>query len=126
MRILVAVLLVALASTAGAQLDVLAKTTPAQRADAQTAYMTTTLSLTPEQQTKVAAVNLTYAQKAQPILVGDGWAMTKAKALRALQDEKDVALAPILTPAQLGTYRNGKDAMKTAVEATLAKEVGTP
>ncbi|HEV7733748.1 MAG TPA: hypothetical protein VGR62_16385 [Candidatus Binatia bacterium] len=124
MRMLIAVLLLILTSTAGAQLDVLAKTTPAQRADAQTAYLTTMLSLTPEQHDKVAALNLSYAQKAQPILTGSAWAVTKAQGLRALQDAKETDLQPILTPAQVATYQSGKDAMKTAVEATLAKEVG--
>lgn len=123
-RLLAFLALFAIVVPAAAQLDVLAKTTPAQRADAQTAYMTTALALTPDQTTNVAALNLRYAEKAEPVLKGSEWAMKKASGIRALQDAKDVELKALLTSEQWTTYASGKDAMKTAVEAQLAKEVG--
>ncbi len=123
-RLLVAVTLTVLVAPAGAQLEVLAKTTPAQRAGAQTSYMRTLLSLTPDQATKVSALNQRYAEKAEPILKGSAWAMTKASELRALQDAKDAELKPLLTPEQWTAYEAGKDGMKTAVEAQLAKDAG--
>ncbi len=124
-RLLVLLALAAVfASPAAAQLDVLAKTTPAQRADAQTAYLKTALALTPDQATKVAALNLRYAEKAEPVLKGSEWALKKASEIRALQEAKDAELKPLLTSDQWATYDAGKDAMKSAVEAELAKEVG--
>lgn len=123
-RLLVALALALVVAPAGAQLAVLEKTTPAQRAGAQTSYMQTMLALTPEQATKVSALNQRYAEKAEPVLKGTGWAMTKASALKSLQDAKEAELKPILTPEQWTKYDAGKDAMKTAVEAQLAKDVG--
>jgi hypothetical protein len=123
-RLLVALTVTFLVTSAGAQLEVLEKTTPAQRAGAQTSYMQTMLSLTPDQATKVSALNQRYAEKAEPVLKGSAWAMTKASALRKLQDDKEAELKPLLTPEQWTTYESGKDAMKTAVEAQLAKDVG--
>ncbi|MCW5892069.1 MAG: hypothetical protein KIT14_16215 [bacterium] len=123
-RLLACLALLVAVAPAAAQLDVLAKTTPAQRAAAQTAYLKTALVLTPDQTTQVAALNLRYAEKAEPVLKGSEWAMKKASEIRALQDAKDGELKALLTSDQWSTYESGKDAMKTAVEAQLAKEVG--
>jgi hypothetical protein len=123
-RLLVALALLVAVVPAAAQLEVFEKTTPAQRADAQTAYMKSALALTPDQASKVAALNLRYAEKAEPILKGSAWAMKKASEMRALQEAKDAELKPLLTSEQWATYESGKDAMKAAVEAALAKEVG--
>jgi hypothetical protein len=123
-RLLVALAVAVLVAPAGAQLEVLEKTTPAQRAGAQTSYMQTMLALTPDQATKVSALNQRYAEKAEPVLKGSAWAMTKASELRSLQDAKEAELKPLLTAEQWTKYEAGKDAMKTAVEAQLAKDVG--
>lgn len=123
-RLLALAILTTLGGLAGAQLEVLEKTTPAQRAGAQTSYMQTMLSLTPDQASKVSALNQRYAEKAEPVLKGSAWAVTKASDLRKLQDAKEAELKTLVTADQWRTYEAGKDAMKTAVEAQLAKEVG--
>jgi Spy/CpxP family protein refolding chaperone len=63
-----AVLLMASALTAAAQIDELKNTTPEQRAKAQTAYMKGKLDLTPAQLTQVEAMNRKYADQFQKFL----------------------------------------------------------
>jgi hypothetical protein len=51
-----------------AQMDRLRQSTPQERAKIQTDLMKAKLSLSPDQLTKVAAINEKYAQQMQPII----------------------------------------------------------
>ena len=87
-------------SGAWAQLDKLANTTPQERARLQTDFMKNRLRLTPEQTSAVSALNLKYAQQAQPIIQSSEGAFIKMRQLRGLDEAKEGELRGILSPQQ--------------------------
>lgn len=109
-----------LASGAGAQdLRTLENTTPQQRADIQTAFMAKRLSLSPEERDKVAALNLKYAEQAQPILTGSEGPLRKMHDLKGIESQKESELKGMLTPAQFQKFLASKETLR----AHLAKEL---
>lgn len=101
----------------------LAKTTPQQRAEIQTAYMKSKLGLSEEETAKVAAVNLEYAQKAEPVIKGSEGGFSKMRQMREIQTAKDGALKGVLTPAQYDAYDAARDDMKEKFEAAIQKKL---
>ncbi len=110
-----------MAGAAGAQnLDTLAKASPEQRANVQTEFMAKRLSLSADQRTKVAAINLAYAQKAQPILTGSEGTLRKMHALRDLESKKDAELKAVLTPEQFQTLQSSREELRKYLMQALS------
>ena len=100
--------------------DALASSTPQERASFQTEYMKTKLALTPEQLPKVEALNLSTAQKMEPVLKGTEGPFMKLHAARAIESEKEAALQAILTPEQFQTFLASREELKQKLEQKLA------
>ncbi len=118
--VVAAVVGLCLAAAAGAQeLQMLEKTTPQQRADIQTAFMAKKLGLSPEVRTKVAAINLKYAQQAQPILTGSEGPLRKMHDMKDVESQKENELKGVLTPQQFQQLLASKEELR----AHLTKEL---
>ena len=103
------------ALAASAQLADLKNTTPEQRAKALTEVMTTKLGLSPEQTSKVANVNLTYANKMEPLVENFGAVREDARDQADQRGEKKTELKQILTPQQFEKYLASKEQMREKV-----------
>jgi hypothetical protein len=97
---------------ASAQLDELKNTTPEQRAKALTEMMTTKLGLTPEQAGKVAELNLTYANKMDPLIKGSEGPFVRMREMKQINEAKEAQLKQILTPQQFERYLASKKQMR--------------
>ena len=97
---------------ASAQLDELKNTTPEQRAKALTEMMTTKLGLTPEQTGKVAELNLTYANKMDPLIKGSAGSLVRMREMKQINQAKEAQLKQILTPQQFEKYLASKEQMR--------------
>lgn len=123
-RTLMIVMLLCVASVARADMMAdLAKTTPQERAGIQTAFLKEKLGLSPEEAAKVGAINLEYAEKAEPVIKGSDGPFSKMRQMKAIQGEKDDAMKTALTPAQYQAYDAAKDEMKEKFEQAIAKKV---
>ena len=95
--------------------------TPEQRAQFQTEMMTTKLKLSPDQTSKVQAINLKYAQEMDPIIKSDAGRFSKFKQAKALLKEKDTELKGVFTADQFKQYQDFeaemRDKMKEKKEA---------
>ena len=117
------VLAVGVAQGASAQMmDKLAKTTPHERAGIQTAFMKSKLGLQGEELAKVEAINLKFAEQAEPIIKGSEGPLMKMRHMKSVQQEKDVALKGVLTPQQFSTYQASRVEMKQKFEEAIAKK----
>lgn len=112
-------LLLAAAAHARSDLQILQQTSPQLRASIQTRFMTRRLHLTPQQQRRVAALNLNYAQRMDPILKGNMGELRKAIQLRRIQRQKDAALRRVFTYPQYQTYMASKAALRKKLLAGL-------
>ena len=122
-RGLVSLVVVALCLAAAARaqdLQKLANTTPQQRADIQTEFLTKRLGLSPEERTKIAALNLKYSEQAQPILTGSEGALRKMHALKEIESQKESELKGILTPAQFQKYLASKEQLRSHMMKALS------
>jgi len=104
------------------QLEMLKNTTPEERAKVQTELMKTKLDLTAEQEPKVAALNLKYAEKSDPILKGSSGPFMKMRRLRKINAEKDAELKQVLTPAQYQKLQAAKEEMRQKFEEKMAQK----
>jgi len=93
--------------------------TAVQRATIQTEYMTEKVPLTPAQVPKVSAINLASAEKADPILKGDDGPLVKMRALRLLDESRDMELKAVLTPEQFVEFLAMKEKLREHLEAKL-------
>lgn len=110
-----------LAAGAGAQeLQMLEKTTPQQRADIQTEFMTKKLSLSPEVHSQVAAINLKYAEQVQPILTGAEGPLRKMHDIKGIESQKEGELKGVLTPQQFQKYLASKEALRAHMTKALS------
>ncbi|KQT20958.1 hypothetical protein ASG22_16200 [Chryseobacterium sp. Leaf405] len=94
-----------------AQKKKLKDSTPEQCAKMQTEWMKTKLALNTTQVQQVAALNLQYAQKNDPVIQSNEGKISKFKKLKALQKEKSDALSQILDAEQYKKYQELKDQM---------------
>ncbi|KAA0992275.1 hypothetical protein [Dyadobacter aurulentus] len=86
-----------------------------ERAKMQTQRMATTLKLDSAQTGKVEKINLTYAQKLDPIMLGNGSRMFKLKAVRALQSEKEAELKQVLSQEQFNQFKQQQQERKDEI-----------
>jgi hypothetical protein len=108
--------------SAGQMMDKLMNTTPDQRATAQTAMMKENLDLTPEQLPQIAAINLKYAQKMEPIIKGSSGMLMKMSQMRGVNEEKEAELKGVLSPEQFQKYLASKDEMREQFEEKIEEK----
>lgn len=113
------VLCAGLASAQEPDLEKLASSTPEQRAAIQTEYMTEKIPLGAAQVPKVKAIVLASAEKADPILKGDDGPLVKMRALRLLDEAKDIELKGVLSPEQFVEYLGLKEKLRQHLESKL-------
>jgi hypothetical protein len=110
-------------------MDALEQSTPQERAALQTAFMKSKLALDEKQSGKVSALNLEYAEKAEPIIKGDDGIFSKRSQMNSLQDEKNAKLKGILTPDQYETYEAAQDELRDqmveGIEKRLKEKAGS-
>ena len=107
-----------------AQLADLKNTTPEQRAKALTEMMTTKLGLNPEQTSKVANLNLTYANKMEPLIKGSEGPLVKMREMRQINQAKEAELKQILTPQQFENYLASKEQMREKMMEKIQQKAG--
>ena len=98
----------------------LLQSSPSQRAESQTRFMKKKLALSDDVAIKVQAINLEYAEKAEPVLKGSGLGLIKKHDIEGIQDQKDNALRLVLTTQQFDIYVNSKDELKQALKQDLS------
>lgn len=99
--------------------EMLKAMTPQERADFQTTIMLDKLKLGNQQLAKVKVVNLKYALKFQPILMSDKGRLSKFRAFKALQEQKDIELKDIFTTSQFKQYKDFEDDMRKKMKAAM-------
>jgi len=87
----------------------------AERAKMQTQRMAGTLKLDSAQTGKVEKINLKYAQKLDPIMLGNANRMSKLKAVRALQNEKEAELKQVLSQEQFNQFKQQQQERKDEI-----------
>ncbi|MBP0132142.1 MAG: hypothetical protein ITD31_01975 [Nitrosospira sp.] len=97
----------------------LLNSTPNQRAESQTRFMKNKLGLSDEKVNEIRAINLQFAEKAEPILKGSSISFIKMNDMKNIQKQKDAALHHVLTEQQFQLYSNSKDELKDALKADL-------
>jgi hypothetical protein len=103
-------------------MDKLMNTTPDQRATAQTAMMKEKFDLTADQLPQVAAINLKYAQKMEPIIKGSSGTLMKMSQMRGVNEEKEAELKGVLSPEQFQKYLASKDEMREQFEEKIEEK----
>ena len=78
--------------------------TPEERARQQTRQMTQELALTPEQETAVAAINLTYARQMQPLIDHAQRNRETVQEFRRINAAKEQELRRVLNEQQRRAY----------------------
>ncbi len=102
-------------------LDELKHTSPEQRAKVQTAFLKDRLGLSQDQVQKVAAINLEYAEKNDPILKGEGGMFKKIRLLREDREAKAASLDAVLTSEQRATLAASREEMQQQMKKRLAE-----
>jgi hypothetical protein len=117
-----------LATRASAQgdLEVLAKTTPEERARIQTAFMTKKLGLSEAERGTIEAINLKYAQQAQPIITGSEGPFMKMRSMKELDSAKDNELKGALTASQYQAYLAAKEELRSHLIESLKNRKAAP
>jgi len=110
------------AAIAHAQFADLAKTTPQQRADAWTDAMAAKLDLSPVQLEKVSALNLEFAEKAEPVIKGSGGRFSKIREIRSLETEREKKLESLISTEQFKTFESAKSGLRDQVSARISEE----
>src|SRR5882672_11398272 len=91
--------------------EALKNSTPEQRAKWLSDTMKTTLHLNADQYGKVYNINLSFAQKAQPVIQSDDSKFSKFRTLKDMQDKRDEDFKIVLTKDQYNLYAEKKDEM---------------
>ena len=112
------------ARDAAAQMDALKNTTPEERARIQDEMMKKKLDLTPDQQPKIASINLKYAQKMEPLLKGSERPLMEFRDMRELNDAKEGELKTVLSPEQFKKYLDSKEEMRAKFEERIKEQSG--
>ncbi|MCF2504726.1 hypothetical protein L0663_15140 [Dyadobacter sp. CY107] len=87
----------------------------AERAKMQTQRMAGILKLDSAQIRKVESINLVYAQRLDPIMLGNANRMSKLKAVRALQSEKEAELKQVLSQEQFNQFKQQQQERKDEI-----------
>src|SRR5262245_38887846 len=109
---LISLILICALPAAYAQMDALKNSTPAERARLQTDMMKSKLSLTPDQTTKIAAINEKYAKQMEPIIKGQEGPLARMRQMREVSAAKETELKSVLSPEQFQKYLAEKAEMR--------------
>lgn len=115
-------LLLSKSTTAQTTMPDFKNSTPEQRAQFQTGMMKSKLKLDAAQESKVQAINLTYARKMQTIIKSDDGRFSKMKQARSLQEAKDQELKNVFTPAQFKQYKDFEEEMKAKLKEKVKEK----
>jgi hypothetical protein len=121
MALSVAIALLVSVPAVFAQMDKLKQSTPQERARIQTDMMKAKLGLSPDQLTKVAAINEKYAQHMQPIIQSSEGPFMRMRQMREVSTAKEAELKGVLSPDQFQKYLAEKEEMKEKFEERLLK-----
>lgn len=89
------------------------KEMPAEkRAKLQTERMISSLKLDAEQTEKVGQINLKYAQKMDPVIQGSGNKMSRFRAFKKINDQKEQELKSVLSSEQFEQFQKQQQEMK--------------
>ena len=105
-----------------AQMDELKNSTPEQRAQLQTQWMESNLSLDSKASATVADINLKYARETQSLMDSSSPGFQKLKTFRSNSAAKDAELKAILTPEQYTLYEQKKSAMEAMVKQKIEEK----
>ena len=105
-----------------ADLAALQNTTPAERAQAQTTMMRAKLGLTDAQTPAVAALNLRYAEKMEPIIKGSQGPLLKMRDARAVEEQKEAELKTLVSADQFAAFLAAKEDMRRQFADRIAKQ----
>lgn len=103
----------------GSALAGIENSTPAQRSQLMTAFMKDQLKFDAAVIPKLQAINLKYAEMAEPILKGDDNMFKKRSKMHDLMDAKDKELKAILSKEQFELYDSKKDELKDYIDSHL-------
>ena len=87
-----------------------------QRAKLQTERMTTSLKLDAGQTEKVGQINLKYAQKMDPVIQGTRSKMSRFKAFKSINKDKEAELKEVLTTQQFEQFQKQQQEMKNKLK----------
>jgi hypothetical protein len=104
------------AGSAFAQQNRLADIPAEERAQLQTQRMKETLHLDSAQVAKVAAINLSYARKMDPVIAGSGSRLSKLRAFQQVNAAKDKELQMVLSQKQFREFKQQQQEMKQALK----------
>jgi hypothetical protein len=108
-------LLLSLPQLALAQMDQLKDTTPEQRAQMQTKWMESNLSLDAKTSASVSAINLKYAKQTESLMDTNEPKFKKLMAFKENSSAKDAELKAIFTPEQYSLYEQKKSEMESTI-----------
>lgn len=83
-----------------------------QRAKWQTERMTSSLKLDAAQTEKVREINMKYAQKMDPVIQSTGSKMSRFKAFKSINRDKEAELRGVLTTQQFEQFQKQQQEMK--------------
>jgi hypothetical protein len=83
-----------------------------QRAKLQTERMASSLKMDAGQTEKVGQINLKYAQKMDPVIQGAGSKMSRYKAFKKINDQKEQELKSVLSSQQFEQFQKQQQEMK--------------
>ena len=98
-----------------AQMDELKNTTPEQRAQMQTKWMQSNLSLDAKTSASVSDINLKYAKENGALMSTQEPKFQKLMAFKKNSDAKDAELEAIFTPEQYSLYEQKKSEMEQTI-----------
>lgn len=122
-RLLIAAfIIIAFPFAAAAQVDDFKDSTPEERAQFQTEWMKSELTLDTTVVPSVYSINLKYAKKTQSIMNSGGSRLQKYRNFKASSDAKDSELKKIFTKEQYNLYQQKKEEMKEKMKERLQEK----
>lgn len=97
--------------------------TPEERAARQTTRMKETLTLSPEQETSVADINLKYAKQMQSVIETGGRNLKTAREAKSIMKNKDKELKEVLDKDQFKQYLTIKEEMMSKLKERRRQRV---
>ena len=115
-------MLLSVSIIASAQMDELKNSTPEQRAEMQTKWMTSNLALDAKAGASVSAINLKYAKETQALVSSDSPKFQKLQSFRKNLKAKDAELKSVFTPEQYTLYEQKKSEMQAQLKQKIAEK----
>lgn len=107
---------------ASAQDEDFKNSTPEERAEFQTEWMKSALSLDSVVIPSVYSINLKYSKKMQSIMNSGGTKIQKYREFKTFSDAKDAELKNIFTKDQYKIYQQRKEEMKQKVKERIQEK----